>query len=126
MAGTLMRQGLIQLCIVGADRIAANGDVANKIGTYSAAVLAKAHGIPFYVAAPSSTIDLNTPSGETIPIEQRSSNEVTTIHGSGPIAPAGVDVLNPAFDVTPAEYVTAVITERGVFKPNEIADQFHS
>jgi methylthioribose-1-phosphate isomerase len=121
MAGTLMRQGLIQLCIVGADRIAANGDVANKIGTYSVAVLAKAHGIPFYVAAPSSTIDLATQTGDQIPIEQRNPKEVTTIHGSHPIAPTGVDVLNPAFDVTPAEYVTAIITEQGVFKPSELA-----
>ena len=124
MAGTLMRQGLIQLCIVGADRIAANGDVANKIGTYSVAVLAKAHGIPFYVAAPFSTIDLATPSGDQIPIEQRNPQEVTTIHGSHPIAPTGVDVLNPAFDVTPAEYITAIITERGVFKPSELAERF--
>ena len=124
MAGSLMRQGLIQLCIVGADRIAANGDVANKIGTYSVAVLAKAHGIPFYVAAPSSTIDLATPSGDQIPIEQRNPQEVTTIHGSHPIAPTGVDVLNPAFDVTPAEYITAIITERGVFKPSELAERF--
>ncbi|MGH7233668.1 MAG: S-methyl-5-thioribose-1-phosphate isomerase [Nitrospiraceae bacterium] len=124
MAGTFMRQGLVHLCIVGADRIAANGDVANKIGTYSVAVLAKAHGIPFYVAAPSSTIDLATPSGDQIPIEQRNPKEVMTIHGSHPIAPTGVDVLNPAFDVTPAEYVTAIITEWGVFKPTELAERF--
>jgi methylthioribose-1-phosphate isomerase len=125
MAGTLMKQGLIHLCIVGADRIAANGDVANKIGTYSVAVLAKAHGIPFYVAAPHSTIDLATPSGELIPIEQRNAREVTSLFGSN-VAPAGVDVLNPAFDVTPAALITAIITERGVFKPSELAAQFRA
>jgi methylthioribose-1-phosphate isomerase len=124
MAGALMRQGKIDLCVVGADRIAANGDVANKIGTYSVAVLAKAHGIPFYVAAPYSTIDMRTRSGADIPIEQRDPLEVTTIHGSRSIAPEGVSVYNPAFDVTPAEFITAIITERGVFKPNELADAF--
>lgn len=124
MAGTLMRQGKIHLCIVGADRIAANGDVANKIGTYSVAVLAKAHNIPFYVAAPYSTIDLKTASGADIPIEQRNPVEVTTIHGSHPVAPDGVAVYNPAFDVTPAELITRIITERGVFKPGELAKQF--
>lgn len=124
MAGALMRQGLIHLCVVGADRIAANGDVANKIGTYSVAVLAKAHGIPFYVAAPYSTIDLATKSGEQIPIEQRNPIEVTSIHGSHPIAPTGVSVFNPAFDVTPADCITAIITERGVFKPGELASRF--
>lgn len=126
MAGSLMRQGMIHLCVVGADRIAANGDVANKIGTYSVAVLAKAHHIPFYVAAPYSTIDLKTKSGADIPIEQRNPSEVTTIHGSHPVAPKGVAVYNPAFDVTPAELITAIITERGVFKPQEIASQFQS
>jgi methylthioribose-1-phosphate isomerase len=124
MAGALMRQGQIHLCIVGADRIAANGDVANKIGTYSVAVLAKAHGIPFYVAAPSSTIDLATPTGKDIPIEQRKADEVTSLHGGPAIAPRGVEVLNPAFDVTPADYITAIITERGVFKPGELRDRF--
>jgi methylthioribose-1-phosphate isomerase len=124
MAGSLMRQGKIQLCVVGADRIAANGDVANKIGTYSVAVLARAHNIPFYVAAPYSTIDLKTKTGADIPIEQRNPLEVTTIHGSHPVAPAGVAVYNPAFDVTPAELITGIITERGVFKPNELAKQF--
>ena len=124
MAGALMRQGKIHLCIVGADRIAANGDVANKIGTYSVAVLAKAHGIPFYVAAPYSTIDLKTQTGADIPIEQRNPLEVTTIHGSHPIAPHGVVVYNPAFDVTPAELITGIITERGIFKPGELADEF--
>ena len=126
MAGSLMRQGKIHLCVVGADRIAANGDVANKIGTYSVAVLAKAHGIPFYVAAPYSTIDLKTKSGADIPIEERNPLEVTTIHGSHPIAPQGVTVCNPAFDVTPADLITGIITERGVFKPQELAKQFAS
>src|SRR6478735_2603398 len=126
MAGSLMRQGKIHLCIVGADRIAANGDVANKIGTYSVAVLAKAHGIPFYMAAPYSTIDLKTETGADIPIEQRNPLEVTTIHGSHPVAPSGVAVYNPAFDVTPAELITGIITERGVFKPSELAAQFRS
>jgi len=126
MAGSLMRQGKIHLCVVGADRIAANGDVANKIGTYSVAVLAKAHNIPFYVAAPYSTIDLKTKSGADIPIEQRNPLEVTTIHGSHLVAPKDVAVYNPAFDVTPAELITAIITERGVFKPSDIASQFQS
>jgi methylthioribose-1-phosphate isomerase len=126
MAGSLMRQGKIHLCIVGADRIAANGDVANKIGTYSVAVLAKAHGIPFYVAAPYSTIDLKTKTGADIPIEQRNPLEVTSIHGSHPVAPAGVAVYNPAFDMTPADLITGIITERGVFKPSELAEQFAS
>lgn len=126
MAGALMRQGKIHLCVVGADRIAANGDVANKIGTYSVAVLAKAHGIPFYVAAPYSTIDLKTQSGADIPIEQRNPLEVTSIHGSHPVAPDGVTVYNPAFDVTPAELITGIITERGVFKPQDLARQFSS
>src|SRR5581483_7097486 len=120
MAGSLMRAGQIQLCIVGADRIAANGDVANKIGTYSVAVLARAHQIPFYVAAPWSTIDLSTPSGDRIPIEQSATSEVTALHGGPRIAPAGVAVFNPAFDVTPAELITAIITERGTFKPHEL------
>lgn len=124
MAGSLMRQGLIHLCVVGADRIAANGDVANKIGTYSVAVLARAHNIPFYVAAPYSTIDLRTASGSDIPIEQRRSDEVTSVFGSTTIAPPGVSVFNPAFDITPAEYITGIITERGVFKPHEIATHF--
>ena len=126
MAGALMRKGTIHVCIVGADRIAANGDVANKIGTYSVAVLAKAHRIPFYVAAPYSTIDLKTKSGDEIPIEQRSPTEVTSIHGSHPVAPSGVDVYNPAFDITPAEYITGIITERGVFAPHELARRFSS
>jgi methylthioribose-1-phosphate isomerase len=113
MAGAMMSQGKISAVIVGADRIAANGDVANKIGTYSVAVLAKEHGIPFYVAAPFSTIDLQTPDGSKIPIEQRNRNEVTHIAGKQ-MVPDGAQVENPAFDVTPARYVTAIVTERGV------------
>jgi len=113
MAGAMMRQGKIGAIVVGADRIAANGDVANKIGTYTVAVLAKEHGIPFYVAAPISTVDLETSDGGKIPIEQRHRNEVTHIAGKS-IAPEGVGVENPAFDVTPAKYVTAIITERGI------------
>src|SRR5215467_6578809 len=113
MAGAMMRQGKINAVIVGADRIAANGDVANKIGTYTVAVLAKEHGIPFYVAAPWSTVDMNTPTGEKIPIEQRSPREVTH-HAGKQVAPDGVLVENPAFDVTPNAYVTAIITERGI------------
>jgi methylthioribose-1-phosphate isomerase len=113
MAGALMSQGKIGAIVVGADRIAANGDVANKIGTYSVAVLAKEHAIPFYVAAPFSTIDLETPDGSKIPIEQRNSHEVTHIAGKQ-IVPEGVEVENPAFDVTPAKYVAAIITERGI------------
>jgi methylthioribose-1-phosphate isomerase len=113
MAGAMMRQGKIKAAVVGADRIAANGDVANKIGTYTVAVLAKEHGIPFYVAAPWSTVDMNTPSGDQIPIEQRSPKEVTH-HGGKQMAPDGVLVENPAFDVTPNQYVTAIVTERGI------------
>jgi methylthioribose-1-phosphate isomerase len=115
MAGAMMRQGKIKAVIVGADRIAANGDVANKIGTYSVAVLAKEHSIPFYVAAPWSTVDMNMPDGEGIPIEQRSAREVTH-HAGKQVAPDGVLVENPAFDVTPNKYVTAIITERGIAK----------
>ncbi|MBM3804573.1 MAG: S-methyl-5-thioribose-1-phosphate isomerase [Acidimicrobiia bacterium] len=113
MAGYFMQQGKIDCVVVGADRIAANGDVANKIGTYSVAVLAKENSIPFYVAAPISTLDLGLPSGDQIPIEQRPSREVTHIQQSA-IAPEGVRVANPAFDVTPNRYVAAIITERGV------------
>jgi methylthioribose-1-phosphate isomerase len=115
MAGAMMKQGKVNAVVVGADRIAANGDVANKIGTYTVAVLAKEHSIPFYVAAPWSTVDMSTPTGEQIPIEQRSSSEVTH-HGGKQIAPDGVLVENPAFDVTPSKYVTAIITERGIAK----------
>jgi methylthioribose-1-phosphate isomerase len=113
MAGAMMRQGKIGAIVVGADRIAANGDVANKIGTYSVAVLAKENGIPFYVAAPLSTIDFNCPDGGRIPIEQRDAKEVTHIAGKQ-MVPDGVSVENPAFDVTPAKYVGAIITERGI------------
>lgn len=116
MAGWVMKEKRVGAVVTGADRIAANGDVANKIGTYSVALLAKAHGIPFYVAAPSSTFDLSLVSGEEIPIEQRSTAEITS--GFGRVtAPSGVDVYNPAFDVTPAEYVSAIVTERGVIRP---------
>jgi methylthioribose-1-phosphate isomerase len=113
MAGAMMKQKKVGAVIVGADRIAANGDVANKIGTYSVAVLAKEHGIPFYVAAPLATVDLNTPDGDRIPIEQRSAKEVTH-HAGKQVAPDGVRVENPAFDVTPNRYVAAIITERGI------------
>lgn len=113
MAGSLMRRGEIDLVVVGSDRIAANGDVANKIGTYSVAVLARQHGLPFYVAAPTSTVDLDSPDGDSIPIEQRDPTEVTEFHGTR-VAPLGVGVLNPAFDVTPAELVDAIVTEQGV------------
>jgi methylthioribose-1-phosphate isomerase len=113
MAGAMMKQGKIGAIVVGADRIAANGDVANKIGTYTVAILAKEHGIPFYVAAPISTVDLNTPDGSRIPIEQRNPREVTHIAGRQ-MVPDGVEIENPAFDVTPAKYVTAIITERGI------------
>ena len=113
MAGHLMAQGEVDAVIVGADRIAANGDVANKIGTYSVAVLAKENGLPFYVAAPVSTIDLATPSGDRIPIEERPEREVTH-HAGQRLAPEGVLVRNPAFDVTPHRYVTAIVCERGV------------
>ncbi len=113
MAGHFLHSGRIGCVVVGADRIAANGDVANKIGTYSVAVLAKENGVPFYVAAPISTLDLTLKSGDLIPIEQRASSEVTHVYGV-PIAPEDIGVENPAFDVTPARYVTAIITERGI------------
>jgi methylthioribose-1-phosphate isomerase len=103
----------VDLVVVGADRIAANGDVANKIGTYGVAVLAREHGIPFYVAAPISTVDLDTPDGGHIPIEERSEKEVTHV-GTSRITPGGARIRNPAFDVTPAKYVTAIVTERGI------------
>ena len=120
MAGYFMKKGMINLCIVGADRIAKNGDTANKIGTYSVSVLAREHGIPFYVAAPVSTIDFNIPSGEHIPIEERNPMEVSHICGKIQIAPSKVKIANPAFDVTPAKYITAIITEKGAFKPEEV------
>ena len=118
-AAQVMKEGRVQLVLVGADRIAANGDTANKIGTYGVALLAQAHGIPFYVAAPSSTFDRSLATGDTIPIEQRDPQEVT--HGFGrQTAPDGVRVYNPAFDVTPARYIRGLITEVGVaMPPNE-------
>ncbi|MBW2095531.1 MAG: S-methyl-5-thioribose-1-phosphate isomerase [Deltaproteobacteria bacterium] len=115
-AGSLMRQGEIDLVITGADRIAANGDVANKIGTYQVALMARIHRIPFYVAAPLSTIDPATPDGEAIPVENRPPEEITRI-GRAALAPPGVNALNPAFDITPAKYVTAIITEAGIILP---------
>ncbi len=113
MAAALMATGRVQLVIVGADRIAANGDVANKIGTYGLAILAKEHGLPFYVAAPLSTVDYDTAEGKDIPIEERDSREVTHIN-EHPIAPEGIKVWNPAFDITPAKYISAIITEKGI------------
>jgi methylthioribose-1-phosphate isomerase len=115
MAGFFMNRGEITCCVVGADRIAANGDTANKIGTYTVAVLARENNIPFYVAAPVSTLDLTLSDGSKIPIEERPANEVTHIKGVG-IAPEGVSVRNPSFDVTPARYITAIITENGIVK----------
>jgi methylthioribose-1-phosphate isomerase len=120
MAGSFMKKGMVDLCVVGADRIATNGDAANKIGTYSLSVLAKHHSIPFYVAAPTSSIDFDLPSGDKIPIEERNPEEVTHVLGQTQIAPEGVGVANPAFDVTPAEYITAIITEKGAFSPAEL------
>jgi methylthioribose-1-phosphate isomerase len=116
MAGYLFYQGNVDMVIVGADRIASNGDVANKIGTYSLSVLARHHRIPFYVAAPTSTIDTKIKGGKQIPIEERDASEVTNLMGTR-IAPSGIHVYNPSFDVTPAKYVTAIITEKGVVKP---------
>jgi methylthioribose-1-phosphate isomerase len=116
MAGYLMQRGKVDAVVVGCDRVAANGDVANKIGTYGIAVLAKRHGVPFYVAAPTSSIDLDCASGKEIPIEQRNPNEVSHIFGR-PIAPKGIKALNPAFDVTPQDLISALITEKGVIHP---------
>jgi methylthioribose-1-phosphate isomerase len=115
-AGSVLRQGSVDRVVVGADRIAANGDAANKIGTYPLAVLAREHGVPFYVAAPLSTVDFDTPTGDDIPIEQRNPDEVTTPRGMR-IAPDGVDALNPAFDVTPHKLIAAIITDKGVAEP---------
>jgi methylthioribose-1-phosphate isomerase len=116
MAAQVMKEGRVQVVVTGADRIAANGDTANKIGTYGVALLARAHGIPFYVAAPSSTFDLNIATGAQVPIEQRDPREVT--HGMGrQVAPDGVKVYNPAFDVTPAELIAGIITEKGLIRP---------
>ncbi len=120
MAAQVMREGKVQAVITGADRIAANGDTANKIGTYGVAVLAAAHGIPFYIAAPTTTIDFSLDSGDEIPIEQRPPAEVTRGFGTA-TAPEGIDVYNPAFDVTPARLIRAIITEHGVFGPDQIA-----
>ena len=120
MIASRLRRGDVAAVFVGADRIAANGDVANKIGTYALALAARAHGIPFYVAAPSSTVDLATPDGTRIPIEQRLADEVTSWRGVS-TAPTGVTAWNPAFDVTPAELVTAIVTDQGVVKPAEIS-----
>ncbi|RME23713.1 MAG: S-methyl-5-thioribose-1-phosphate isomerase [Deltaproteobacteria bacterium] len=122
MAGALMSQGLVHACVVGADRIARNGDTANKIGTYTVAVLARHHGIPFYVAAPTSTVDLSLSSGKEIPIEERAAGEVTEPRGVR-IAPEGVKVRNPAFDVTPAGLITAIITEQGVARGPDFAPE---
>lgn len=130
--GFYMRRGEVDLCIVGADRIAANGDVANKIGTYQKAVLARENGIPFYVAAPSSTIDLKCRSGDDIPIEERDEDEMHYVYGKAAgakpqrvrITPQRAEAGNPAFDVTPAKYITGIITERGIVKPSEIRKRF--
>jgi methylthioribose-1-phosphate isomerase len=119
-AASLMRAQRVHAVVVGADRIASNGDAANKIGTYGVAVLARHHGIPFYVAAPTSTMDWSLASGDLIPIEERASTEVTHIGGLA-VAPTGVDVWNPAFDVTPSELITAIITERGVVHEPSVA-----
>ena len=116
MAAVVMRKGRVQAAIVGADRIASNGDTANKIGTYTVALLAKHHGIPFYVAAPASTFDLSIESGDQIPIEERHAQEITQF-GDRQVAPEGIEVFNPAFDVTPNELITALITEKGVIRP---------
>ena len=116
MAGHFMSRGLVDIVLVGADRIAANGDLANKIGTYTLAVLARTHRIPLYVAAPTTTIDLACPSGEAIPIEERSPDEVTGYRGAR-WAPEGVKVRNPAFDITPAELITGIVCEKGVATP---------
>jgi methylthioribose-1-phosphate isomerase len=120
MVGHCMQRGLVRAVVVGADRIARNGDVANKIGTYGVACLAKHHGVPFYVAAPWSTVDLDTADGAAIPIEERSRDELARL-GDRELVPRGVDVYNPAFDVTPADLVTAIITERGAFEPHALS-----
>lgn len=121
MAASLMAGGEVDCVVVGADRIAANGDVANKVGTYGLAVLARHHGIPFYVAAPMSTVDRGCPTGADIPIERRAGEEVAAV-GGHPIAPAGFPVENRAFDVTPAALITAIVTEEGVFRPDQVAE----
>ena len=116
MSGLMMRRGNVDAVVVGSDRIAANGDVANKIGTYLVAVAARDNNVPFYVAAPTTTVDLDTPSGDTIPIEERDPAEITRMGGVR-LAPEGIQVANPAFDVTPARLVTAIITETGIARP---------
>jgi len=121
-AGAFMQKGQIDLAIVGTDRTVLNGDVANKIGTYTVAVLCREHALPFYVAAPLSSIDFSIPSGDLIPIEERDPDEVTNVFGKCRIAPEGVKVRNPAFDVTPAKYVTAIITEKGAFRPHDLKE----
>ena len=123
MCSYFMKKGMIDLVVVGADRIAANGDAANKIGTYTVAISAKYHNVPFYVAAPASTIDTSIKSGDEIVIEERSHEEVTHINGKR-ICAEGVNIINPGFDVTPAELITGIITEKGIFKPEEIKDNF--
>lgn len=123
MCGYFMKKGMIDIVITGADRIAANGDSANKIGTYTVAIAAKAHNIPFYVAAPYSSIDMSIESGEEIPIEEREREEVTHINGKT-ICAEGVNIINPAFDVTPAEFITGIITETGIYKPCELKKQW--
>jgi len=125
MAGSLMQQGRVNFIVVGADRIAANGDTANKIGTYAVAVLAEEHQIPFYVAAPLSTIDLGTPDGSHIPIEERNAKEVTHVAGVQ-LAPAGARVWNPAFDVTPHKFITGIITERGILRAPYVESLKHA
>ena len=115
-AAHLMRIQKIDWVIVGADRIAANGDTANKIGTYTVAILAKEHGLPFYVAAPLSTVDMSMPDGSHIPIEERNMKEVTHV-GGAQMTPTGARIRNPAFDVTPHKYITAIVTERGIYRP---------
>ncbi len=119
MCGYFMKKGLIDVVITGGDRIAANGDTANKIGTYTVALVARAHNIPFYVAAPYSSIDLAIKSGDEIEIEERNASEITNINGES-ICPEGVNVINPAFDITPAEYITGIITETGIYTPIEL------
>ena len=121
-AGALMKKGGVNLAIVGTDRTVLNGDVANKIGTYTVAVLCKEHNIPFYVAAPLSSIDFSIPSGDLIPIEERDPEEVTNVFGKCRIAPEGVKVINLAFDVTPAKYISAIITEEGAFRPHDLKE----
>ena len=130
--GYFMRNGEVDLCITGADRIAANGDVANKIGTYEKAVLAHEHGVPFYVAAPTSTIDLNCKTGDDIPIEERDEDEIHFVHGRNKVgglqrvrlSPKHAKAANPAFDVTPAKYITGIITEKGIVKPRDVKKLF--